>query len=224
MFSYPKIKFCGLSNSDDVACACEQKAYWAGFIFEKGSPRYIEFKKSKNIISQFKNKIKFVGVFVNPSNTYIEMGIKSGIDCIQLHGKESPERCEEIRNVFKIPIIKAIPIFNELDLKSIESYSVACDFFLFDKKNDKENGYNGGTGKSFDWNVIKNNKLWLDKQKPWILSGGLNLSNIQEAIKLTGTKAIDVSSGIEYNSGIKSRELMQLFAHEVQNIDNKVKP
>ena len=79
MLSYPKIKFCGLTNNEDVACAYEQKAYWAGFIFEKGSSRYIEFEKSKNIIAQFKDKIKFVGVFVNPSNDYIEMGINSPV-------------------------------------------------------------------------------------------------------------------------------------------------
>ena len=224
MLSYPKIKFCGLSNNDDVACAYEQKAYWAGFIFEKGSSRYIEFEKSKNIIAQFKDKIKFVGVFVNPSNDYIEMGINSGINYIQLHGSETAERCEEIKNIFNIDIIKAIPIGNELDLKSIENYSDACDYFLFDKKNENKNGYNGGTGKIFDWNIIKNNKLWLDKQKPWILSGGLNLSNIKEAINFTGTKAIDVSSGIEYNLGSKSKKLMKLFAQKVHNLENKVKP
>jgi phosphoribosylanthranilate isomerase len=224
MLSYTKIKFCGLSNNDDVACAYEQKAYWAGFVFEKGSTRYIEFDKSKNIIMQFKDKIKFVGVFVNPSNEHIAMGINSGINYLQLHGSETVERCEEIKSIFNIDIIKAIPIENEVDLKLIKNYSDVCDSFLFDTKNNNKNGYNGGTGKTFNWNIIKNNKLWLDKQKPWILSGGLNLSNIKEAIKFTGTKAIDVSSGIEYNLGIKSKKLMKLFAQKVHNLENKVKP
>jgi len=218
MYSVPKVKFCGLSNYEDVACACEQKAYWAGFIFVKGSSRYISFEKSKTIISLFKNQIKFVGVFVNPSNNYIKMGINTGIDYIQLHGDETPERCKEIKNIFNIPIIKAVPVFKALDLKDIEVYSGVCDYFLFDTKNENKNGYNGGTGKTFDWNIIKNNKLWLDKQKPWILSGGLNINNIEQAITYTGTKAVDVSSGIEYNTGIKSKELMQLFADKVKNI------
>jgi len=222
MYSVPKVKFCGLSNYEDVACACEQKAYWAGFIFVKGSSRYISFEKSKTIISLFKNQIKFVGVFVNPSNNYIKMGINTGIDYIQLHGDETPERCKEIKNIFNIPIIKAVPVFKALDLKDIEVYSGVCDYFLFDTKNENKNGYNGGTGKTFDWNIIKNNQLWLDKQKPWILSGGLNINNIEEAIKYTGTKAVDVSSGIEYNLGIKSKELMQMFAHKTKNIENKV--
>ena len=104
MLSYPKIKFCGLTNNEDVACAYEQKAYWAGFIFEKGSSRYIEFEKSKNIIAQFKDKIKFVGVFVNPSNDHIKMAIKAGIDNIQLHGQETPKRCKEIKNIFDTKI------------------------------------------------------------------------------------------------------------------------
>jgi len=211
-----------MSNYEDVACACEQQAYWAGFIFVKGSSRYINIEKSKTIISLFKNQIKFVGVFVNPSNDYIKMGINAGIDYIQLHGEETPQRCKEIKNIFNIPIIKAIPISKEIDLKSLIVYSTVCDYFLFDTKNENKNGYNGGTGKTFDWNIIKNNQLWLDKQKPWILSGGLNINNIEEAIKYTGTKAVDVSSGIEYNSGIKSKELMQLFAYKVKNIENKV--
>ena len=215
---FPKVKFCGLSNYDDVALACEQQAYWAGFIFVKGSSRYIKIEESKSIISLFKNKIKFVGVFVNPSNDHIKRAIKAGIDNIQLHGQETPKRCKEIKNIFNIPIIKAIPISIELDLKVIEDYSGTCDYFLFDTKNENKNGYNGGTGKTFDWNIIKNNKLWLNKQKPWILSGGLNSKNIEEAIKFTGTKAVDVSSGIEYNPGIKSKKLMQLFVQKIKNI------
>jgi len=218
MYYFPKVKFCGLSSYDEVACACEQQAYWAGFIFVKGSSRYINIEKSKTIISSFKNQIKFVGVFVNPSNEHIKMGINAGIDYIQLHGEETPERCREIKNIFNIPIIKAVSVFKALDLKAIEIYSGVCDYFLFDTKNENKNGYNGGTGKTFDWNIIKNNKLWLDKQKPWILSGGLNINNIEQAITYTGTKAVDVSSGIEYNTGIKSKELMQLFADKVKNI------
>ena len=222
MYNLPKVKFCGMSSYEDVACAFKQEAYWAGFIFVKGSSRYIKFEKSKTIIPFFKNKIKFVGVFVNPSNDYIKMGINAGIDYIQLHGEETPERCKEIKNIFNMPIIKAISISKEIDLKALTVYSMVCDYFLFDTKNENKNGYNGGTGKTFDWNIIKKNQLWLDKQKPWILSGGLNINNIEEAIKYTGTKAVDVSSGIEYNSGIKSKELMQLFAYKVKNIENKV--
>ena len=222
MLPHPKIKFCGLLRLEDIAFAYKQRAYWVGFIYVKGSPRYIEFKKSKIIINKYKNKIKFVGVFVDPSNTDIKKGIDSGIDLIQLHGSESPERCKEIKNIFKVPIIKSFPILSDLDIKKIEQYKNVSDMFLFDTKNENASGYNGGTGKSFDWNIIYKNKEWLKKQKPWILSGGLDPSNIKEAINITGAKAIDVSSGIEYNSGNKSKDLMRLFAYNAHNINSKV--
>ncbi len=219
MNHFPKIKFCGLLEKEQVAFAVKNNIYWAGFIYVKGSSRFITYENSKNIISHFKDKINFVGVFVNADNDHIELGINAGIDYIQLHGEESPKRCEEIKNLYKKPIIKAIPIEDESDLKNIENYNNVCDYFLFDKKNSNKNGYNGGTGKTFDWNIIDKNKKWLSKFKPWILSGGLDIYNINQAINFTETKAIDVSSGIEYSSGIKSMELMDLFVKKINNYD-----
>ena len=222
MNNFPKIKFCGLAEKEQVAFAVKNNIYWAGFIYVKGSSRFITYENSKNIISSFKDKINFVGVFVNADNDHIELGINAGIDYIQLHGEESPKRCEEIKNFYKKPIIKAIPIEDESDLKNIENYNNVCDYFLFDKKNSNKKGYNGGTGKTFDWNIIYKNKKWLSKFKPWILSGGLDIYNINQAINLTETKAIDVSSGIEYSSGIKSMELMDLFVKKINNYDYEV--
>ena len=215
MINETKIKFCGLTNYDEVAFAYEKKIFWIGFIFVKESPRFIEFDKTKEIINQFENKLNFVGVFVNPNNDWIQLAMDTGINYIQLHGEESVERCKEIKKLFKIPIIKAIPIEREEDLKNIEIYNDVCDYFLLDKKNISKTGFNGGTGENFDWNIISKNKNWLNQFKPWILSGGLNIYNVKEAIELTGTKAIDVSSGIEYNPGVKSIELMDLFVKKI---------
>ena len=215
MNSVTKIKFCGLTNYNDVAFAKKNNIYWIGFIFVKGSSRFIEISKAKEIISKFDNNMNIVGVFVDANDKWIKLALEAGINHIQLHGEESPKRCEEIKSLFKVPIIKAIPIEKEEDLKNIEIYNDVCDYFLLDKKNINKEGFNGGTGENFDWNIISKNKEWLNEYKPWILSGGLNINNIQEAISLTGTKAIDVSSGIEYNPGIKSIELMELFIKEV---------
>ena len=223
MMNKTKIKFCGLTNYDEVAFAYEKKIFWIGFIFVRGSPRFIEFGKTKEIINQFKEKLNFVGVFVNPNNDWIHLAMDVGINYIQLHGEESVERCKEIKKLFKIPIIKAIPIEREEDLKNIEIYNDVCDYFLLDKKNISKSGFNGGTGENFDWNIISRNKNWLNQFKPWILSGGLNINNINEAIKITGTKAIDVSSGIEYNPGIKSIELMDQFVKKIYRKDSKVR-
>jgi len=219
MNHFPKIKFCGLADKEQVAFAIKNNIYWVGFIYVKGSSRFISYENSKNIISSFKDKINFVGVFVNADNDHIELGINAGINYIQLHGEESPKRCEEIKKFYKKPIIKAIPIEDESDLKNIENYNNVCDYFLFDKKNSNKKGYNGGTGKTFDWNIISKNKKWLSKFKPWILSGGLDIYNINQAINLTEAKAIDVSSGIEYSSGVKSMELMDLFVKKINNYE-----
>tara|TARA_B100000427_G_scaffold323234_1_gene326342 strand:+ start:389 stop:1063 length:675 start_codon:yes stop_codon:yes gene_type:complete len=223
MINETKIKFCGLTNYNEVAFAYEKKIFWIGFIFVRGSPRFIEFVKTKEIINQFKNKLNFVGVFVNPNNDWIQSAMDVGINYIQLHGEESIERCKEIKKLFKIPIIKAIPIEREEDLKNIEIYNDVCDYFLLDKKNINKTGFNGGTGENFDWNIISRNKNWLNQFKPWILSGGLNIYNIKEAIEITGTKAIDVSSGIEYNTGIKSIELMDLFVKKIYRKNSEVR-
>jgi len=217
-----KIKFCGLTNYDEVAFAYKNNIFWVGFIFVKGSVRFIEFNKAKEIISKFKNKLNFVGVFVNSNNDWIKQAIDIGINYIQLHGEESPDRCKEIKTIFKMPIIKAIPIEKEEDLKVLETYNDVCDYFLLDKKNIKKDGFNGGTGQNFDWNIINRNKNFLNEFKPVILSGGLNINNIEEAISLTGTKAIDVSSGIEYNPGIKSLELMDIFVKKINGKNYKV--
>lgn len=210
-----KIKFCGLTNYDEVSFAYKRNISWVGFIFVKGSKRFIEFNKAKKIIAQFNNKLKFIGVLVNANDESINLALDSGVNYIQLHGEESPERCREIKNLFKVPIIKAIPIEKEEDLKNIQIYNDVCDYFLLDKKNKNKEGFNGGTGEKFDWNIISKNKDWLNELKPWILSGGLNINNIKEAIEVTCAKAIDVSSGLEYTPGIKSIELMDLFIKEV---------
>ena len=223
MINKTKIKFCGLTSYDEVAFAYEKKIFWIGFIFVRRSPRFIDFEKTKEIINQFKDKLNFVGVFVNPNNDWIHLAMDAGINYIQLHGEESVERCMEIKNIFKIPIIKAIPIEREEDLKNIEIYNDVCDYFLLDKKNISKSGFNGGTGKNFDWKIISRNKNWLNQFKPWILSGGLNVNNIKEAITTTGTKAIDVSSGIEYSPGIKSIELMDLFVKTIYKKNSKVR-
>ena len=211
MDSPTKIKFCGLRSSLDVQLALKLKVDYVGCIYVKDTPRYISFNDSKKIIDKFYENINFIGVFLNNSDDYIEKGVKCGINFIQLHGNETPTRCKEIKNRFNLPIIKAIPIFEQKDILEAKKYNDYCDMFLFDTKINSKNVHNGGTGKSFDWKIIKNNKRWLENLKPWILSGGLTTNNINKAIEITETKYVDVSSGIEYNLGKKSHKLMKQF-------------
>ena len=217
MLHSPKIKFCGLLKEKEVQLALKLNIFFVGFIFVKDTPRYISFKDAKNIIDRFKDKANFIGVYLNNSNEYIEKGLKCGINFIQLHGNESPLRCKEIKNNFSLPVIKAIPVFEDKDISIIEKYNDYCDMFLFDTKVNSDKKYNGGSGKSFDWRIIQNKKVWIDKFKPWILSGGLNSDNIKKAIEMLEPKYIDVSSGIEYSLGNKSKKLMQEFILNLKN-------
>ena len=96
MIEFPKIKFCGLSKLKDIEVAIKLNINWAGLIYVKSSPRYVNFQTSDRIIKKYINMINFVGVFVDPDDDYIERAIKSGIDTIQLHGKETPGRCASV--------------------------------------------------------------------------------------------------------------------------------
>ena len=111
-----------------------------------------------------------------------------------------------------VKIIKSISVSNEDDLKKINNYQTA-DYFLFDYK-PKKNELPGGNSKSFDWNILKS----LKTDKPWFLSGGLNISNINEAIKITGATAVDVSSGVEDKAGIKNNKKIIEFMKTVRTL------
>ena len=115
-----------------------------------------------------------------------------------------PERVKEIRDHFNLPVYKAIGLATAEDLVQINNYLPVVDGFFLDTK---ITGEKGGTGQVFDWNILKDFKC----QKPWFLAGGLTPDNVAEAIKATGAKAVDVSSGVESVRGIKDVEKVKAF-------------
>jgi phosphoribosylanthranilate isomerase len=180
-----KIKICGLKREEDILFVNEYRPDFIGFVFAK-SKRQIGFdtaKKLKNILNE---NIKSVGVFVNDTIENIrELCENKIIDLIQLHGNESSSYIFELRKKISIPIIKAVAVAENFTIPDLD-----VNYFLFDTLN-KENF--GGTGKSFDWNKIKNFK------QPYFLAGGLNSTNIEIAIKKIKPFCIDISSGVETN-------------------------
>jgi len=212
------VKFCGISKPEDIKIAINLNVKWVGLIFVKNTPRYVNFDTSDFLINSYRNMINFVGVFVNPENKELDRAIASGINTIQLHGEESPERCLNLKKSYNLPIIKAFPISDFADLKNVKNYKDCCDIFLFDAKAKEENDNIGGNGRIFDWNIIKNNSSWINNMKPWILSGGLNKKNVLEALKLTNAKSIDVSSGIEKKLGDKNHNMMKEFIDKLKNL------
>lgn len=177
------VKFCGLRRIEDIEYVNKLKPDFIGFVFAK-SKRQIDLEKAKMLKSNLDKSIKAVGVFRNDDIELIKSIIDSNlIDMIQLHGDESDEFISMIRKFTNLPIIKA---YRDSDL---------CEYSLFDN-------INPGEGVKFDWETIKSNK-------PYFLAGGINLDNLNEALKLNPF-CIDVSSGIETN-GVKDYDKMCEF-------------
>lgn len=200
-----KVKICGITNlSDAIACA-EIKVDLIGFIFYKKSPRFIEVKEAKKICKYLSNyRINKVGVFVNETSKNInQIANDVGLDFVQLHGEEPPE----LINKIPFKIIKAFSINSEENIK-YKSYKV--DYWLFDTFDKK---LHGGTGRSFDWELISHIK----KREKIILSGGISLDNIKNAINKSDTSFFDICSGVEKSPGIKDIKKLQTIVRLIKS-------
>lgn len=196
-----RVKICGITNLEDAINAAELGADYIGLNFYKKSPRHIEPNKAMEIIKKIPNNVKKVGIFVNEElNTAVDTAKKLNLDLVQLHGDEKPEYCKQLKDKSKKSIIKAFRIKTNNDIKNIGRYN--ADFLMFDAHKD---GMFGGTGKTFDWKIIKAIK------KPFFLSGGLNPENVKDAIKIANPFAVDVASGVEEKPGKKDYEKMKKF-------------
>jgi phosphoribosylanthranilate isomerase len=208
-----EIKICGITNLDCMKAAIDSKVDYIGLVFFNKSPRNISFEIAKYLLKIRNNHSKIVALTVDPDDKLLSqiMGFVKP-DFIQLHGQETPKRCKEIRNKFDIPIIKAIGIKNKQQLAvSKVEFELASDILLLDSPS---SNLPGGNGNSFNWNILKN----FDFKKKWMLAGGINLSNVKDALKTANPPIIDVSSGVEIQKGIKCPELIKNFVTECRNI------
>jgi phosphoribosylanthranilate isomerase len=204
-----KIKICGLSTIDQINMAKSFGADMVGFIFASPSPREITPSYAKNLsfLSAAKD-LERVAVFVEPDNKFLQEAVHSiDANLIQLHGNETPGRCLEIKSLTGLPVIKSIGVSNIMDIKGAQQYINHVDYFLFDAKPSiDDKSQKGGLNKVFDWSLLKE---WTGPK--YILSGGLNIKNVEDAIKMTDAVVIDVSSGVESEPGIKNEEMIKNF-------------
>ena len=202
------VKICGITSERDLKAAQDIGADFVGFVLEEKSKRYISLKRLEQLSMIIRKPLKSVALLVDPSDSFLEMLLMhSKVDYIQLHGDESPERVKQISKKTKIPLIKAIGVEKESDLLGIRTYEAYVDYILLDSKS-KENGdVKGGKGISFNWNIIRG----FNFKKPWFLAGGLNANNVIEAMRITGAKMLDVSTGVETKPGKKNFDKMRKF-------------
>ncbi len=204
-----KVKICGLSDAGAIAAAVSAGAGYVGFVFYAGSPRHVLLEQAVQLAQNVPAGVGKVGLFVDAGDEEIAAAARSGaIDYLQLHGQENPDRVAEIRARFGLPVIKAIPIAASEDAERAASFELVADMLLFDAKPPvSKNALPGGNGLVFDWNLIAGRK-WA---RPWMLSGGLNVDNVADAIRISGARMVDVSSSVERAPGIKDIAKISAF-------------
>jgi phosphoribosylanthranilate isomerase len=192
----PKIKICGITRLEDARYCAGAGADYLGFIQHPESPRYIAPENAREII-EWVYGAEPVGVFVNRSADEVNrIAEQAGFRYVQLHGNESPELCEEI----ELPVIKAIRVMHDAASEQIryvfERYAEVAHYILLDTHS---TSLWGGTGESFNWRLARE----LSAEFPIFLAGGINPSNVVEAIETMTPFAVDLSSGVEEAPGIK---------------------
>lgn len=209
-----RIKVCGMTDLQQMHQLGELGVEFAGMIFYHKSPRFILRYLSGEIVKRAKLKVYKVGVFVNASYDEIMNHVENfGLDMVQLHGDESPRFCEQVSSY--IQTIKAFRIAEDDNIQwKIKDYYDSCDMYMFDTMGA---GY-GGTGKKFDWNMLKDVNI----SKPFFLSGGIEPTDaaaVKEFAKEPVAKdlfALDVNSRFEESQGVKDMKLVKKFVEDVR--------
>jgi len=202
-----KVKICGITNLEDAQAAVKAGCDALGFIFYKKSPRYITPAKAAKIAKSLPKGIFKIGVFVDSTEKNIKRIAETcGLDMLQFHGHESPELCRRLR---QHKIIKVLHVKNRLDTQNMLRYKPFA--WLFDTFNSKKMG---GTGKGFDWALIRNIKV----KEPIFLSGGLNAANVGKAIKLIHPDWVDVSTSLETRPGKKDHKRIREFINAAKKV------
>lgn len=190
-----KMKVCGMRERDNIAAVSELGPDYMGFIFYKGTPRYVGEEFS--ISPDFPRDIKRVGVFVNETTEMILRHVSEfGLDLVQLHGHEPAEQCAELKSK-GVGVIKVFAVGEDMDFEVTKTYAPHVDYFLFDTRGK----YFGGNSKTFNWDVLHR----YDQAVPFFLSGGINPTNAREilALQALNLHAVDINSGVEIRPALK---------------------
>lgn len=203
-----RVKICGLRSPDAVAAAVGAGAAYLGFVFFPRSPRHVTLAEAAALAVEVPPGVAKVALVVDADDAALEALVAAvPVDMIQLHGNESPERVRAVRARFGLPVMKAVGIAGPEDLEKIETYARVADQLLVDAKPPKGADLPGGNGLAFDWRLLAGRR-W---PVPWMLAGGLTPGNVAEAVRLTGARQVDVSSGVESAPGVKDERLIRAF-------------
>ncbi|MDA8230818.1 MAG: phosphoribosylanthranilate isomerase [Magnetospirillum sp.] len=202
------VKICGINSEKAMEAAIEAGADYVGLVFFPPSPRFVTPAHAAELLQFLPEEMVKVGLFVDPDDALLdEVLCQVRLDMLQFHGRETPARLDTIRLEYGIPVMKAIPVSTAEDLGAAEPFLSVADSLLFDAKPPKDAILPGGNAASFDWTVLAGRRWSL----PWMLAGGLTPENVAEAIRVSGARAVDVSSGVESAPGIKDAARIRAF-------------
>jgi len=207
-----RVKICGLTQPEHMRAAVDAGAAYVGLVFFPKSPRNVDLPTAAALARAVPPGVAKVGLVVNPTDEALAALLAQvPLDILQLHGSEPPERVAEVKTRFGLPVMKALGVAEAADLAKLESYFPVADQVLVDAKAPKGADLPGGNGVAFDWRLIAGRR-W---PVPWMLAGGLTPHNVAEAVRLTGARQVDVSSGVESAPGVKDPDKIQRFVDAV---------
>lgn len=202
------VKICGLTRSADIDAAAIAGARYVGFNFFAKSPRYLTFTDAAPLAASVPEGICKVALVVNADDAFLDDLLRRvPLDMLQLHGSEGPDRVLAIKARYGLPVMKVVGVADADDVAALDVYGRVADQLLVDAKAPKGAVLPGGNGLTFDWQLIAGRR-W---PVPWMLAGGLTAENVAQAIAMTGTRQVDVASGVESAPGVKDAAMIDAF-------------
>jgi phosphoribosylanthranilate isomerase len=212
-----RAKICGINSAAALEAALAGGAGFVGFNFYPPSPRALTADAAGALAAAVPASTMRVGLFVDDPDARIgEVLDQVPLDMLQLHGRETPARVDEIKRRFALPVMKAVTIAAADDLAAADNYIDHADWLLFDAKPPPQmtGALPGGNALSFDWRLLAGR----DWPLPWMLSGGLTAANLAEAVGISGARVVDVSSGVENRLGQKDPQKIADFLAEAKRL------
>ncbi len=208
-------KICGLSTGETVAAALAGGAAYIGFMFFAASPRAVTAEAAERLARPARGRARIVAVTVDPDDALIgTLRDTLAPDLIQLHGAETPRRAREIALLAGVGVIKVITVSVGADLAAADGFEDVADHLMFDARTPADAGRPGGAGTRFDWSLLAGRRY----AHPWFLAGGLDPSNVADALAASGAPMVDVSSGVERGAGLKDPALIRAFLEAVRRV------
>ncbi len=208
------VKICGLTDPHAVEAAVTGGAAFLGAVFHEPSPRCVSPASARALFRDVPAGVGRVGLVVDAGDADIEAILATaGLDLLQLHGHETPERCAEVRERFGVTVMKALGIGQMDDLEGVPPYAAAADRLLFDARPPAGATRPGGNARRFEWAILKDT-TW---PVPWMLAGGLDADCLADAVTASGAPAVDVSSGVE-REGRKDPGLIRAFLETARSL------